>query len=259
MNAVVLMDADGSLYQSCVCKKEDTEDGKGFIYDIEDAKSKFEEKVYSIINTLEDQYQFNIVHTIIFLEGYGNYRYGLNKDYKSNRNDREKPPLLIPLKEWVIDEFNQEPLSTFLSINVETDDSVAATYRKYQINDFDTQLIIASPDKDLKTIPCLLFDSYWSRMELSSVDDFEAWYNLMSQMIIGDKADGVTGIYGKGKAFVDKHFKGCTRKIELTWKVYSLYKKEYKDRAKVEWNKNFYSLKLNDANIATPDIESLIF
>ena len=258
MDAIILMDADSSLHQSCVCKAEDTEDGKGFVYDLEDATFKFDEKVQSIINTLEEEYGFNILHTVVFLEGHGNYRYGLNPDYKANRKDRERPPLLTPLREWVVDNYNGEaqPLSTFLSVNVETDDSVAATYKRYHLNDYGVQLIIASPDKDLKTIPNLLFDSYWSRMELSSVNELTAYRNLMIQMIMGDSADGVKGIPKMGKVKAEKALNPLNRKIDMTLKVYELYKLTFGVKAKQMFYKNYYSLKLNDSNIATPNIEN---
>lgn len=261
MDAVILMDADSSIFQSCLTKVEETEDGKGFIYEIKDAQHKFEEKVYAIINTLEEQYSFNILHTILFLENRGNYRYGINPSYKANRKERERPPLLSHLQSWVVENFNKEsqPLSTFLSVNVETDDSIAATYKKYHLNDSGVQLIIASPDKDMKTLPCLLFDSFHKRMELSSISEVEAHSFLMRQMIEGDKADGVDGIPNKGKAFVNKIFKGCETKIHYTYVVWMAYKEHYGVRAKEYWYKNYVSLKLNDKNINTPNINQLIF
>ena len=258
MDAVILFDADSAIFASCVCKKEETEDGKGFIYDLEDASVKFDEKVMAMVNTLEEQYSFNIVHTILFLEGKGNFRYGFNKSYKANRKDRELPPLLNPLKDWVCNNYNNDIYTTFKSVNVETDDSIAATYRKHHINDFGVQLIVASPDKDLKTIPCLLFDTYWSRMELSSISEVDALRNLMVQMIVGDSADNVRGVPKYGVKKAEGLLKDITEPFGLLRAVWSLYKKTFGRNAKIEFYKAYYSLKLNDGNIATPDIDSIL-
>lgn len=258
MKAVVLMDSDSSIFASCVCKKEETEDGKGFIYDIEDAQHKFDEKVMSIINTLEDDYQFDVVHTLHFFEGRGNFRYSFNKNYKANRKDRELPPLLNPLKDWVKQNYNNDRYSTFDSINVETDDSIAATYRKYHLNDYGVQLIVASPDKDLKTIPCLLFDTYYTRMELTSISEDDALRNLMVQMIVGDSADNVRGIPKYGPKKAEGVLKDITEPFGLLRAVWMLYKKTFGRNAKIEFYKAYYSLKLNDGNIATPDIDSIL-
>lgn len=262
MDSIILMDADSQIFASCVTKAEDTEDGKGFLYDLEDAKVKFEESVFKIINTLEEDYHFNIIHTIIFIEGYGNFRYSIRGDYKAHRKKRELPPLINHLKEWVIKNYTVDsglPFSVFPSVNVETDDSIAATYKKWHINDYGVQLIISSPDKDLKTIPSLLFDPYWSRMELQSVDEFTAHYNLMKQMIEGDAADGVKGIPKMGSKAAERTLKDCKTRLQLTGVVWSLYKEKFKGKARVEFFKNYHILKMNDVNIATPDIDNLIF
>lgn len=258
MDAVLLFDADSAIFASCVCKREDTEDGKGFIYELEEAAHKFDEKVLNIINILESEYSFDIVHTLHFLESHGNFRYGFNKSYKANRKDRELPPLLNPLKDWIKNNYNNDIFSTFDSINVETDDSIAATYRKWHINDFGVQLIVASPDKDLKTIPCLHFDTYWSRMELSSITEVDAYRNLMTQMIVGDAADNVSGIAKYGEKKAKKLLEALTSKFSLLKSVWSLYKITYGRNAKLEFYKAYYSLKLNDSHIATPNLDEIL-
>lgn len=262
MDAIILMDADSQVFSSCLTKADNTKDGKGFLYDLDTAKSKFEEGVFKIINTIEDTYQFNIIHTVIFIEGHGNFRYSIRSDYKANRKDRELPPLINHLKEWIIKSYSADsglPFSVFSSVNVETDDSIAATYKKYKFNDYGIQMIISSPDKDIKTIPSLIFDSYWSKMDLHSIDEFTAHYNLMKQMIVGDNADGVKGIPKIGEKGAEKALKNCKSKIQLTGAVWDLYKKNFPKRGRLEFFKNYHILKLNDVNLATPYIDELIF
>lgn len=258
MKAVILFDADSAIFASCVCKKEETEDGKGFIYNIEDAQHKFDEKVMFVVNALEEDYEFDIVHTLLFKEGKGNFRYGFNKTYKANRKDRELPPLLNPLKDWVMANYNNDIYSTFDSINVETDDSLAATYKRYHLNEYGVQLIVASPDKDLKTIPCLLFDTYYTRMELQSIDETQAFRNLMIQMLVGDAADNVKGIYKIGQKKAEGILNDISEPFGMKKAVWSLYKKQYGRNAKLEYIKSYFSLKLNDSNISTPDLDSIL-
>lgn len=259
MDAIILIDADSQLFQSCLCKVEDTEDGKGFIYDLDDATVKFDEKIMMIVNKIEEDYGFNVKHTILFLEGYGNFRYSFNKTYKANRKDKEKPPLLKPLKEWIVKNYNNDIYSTFESINVETDDSIAATYLKYHLNDYGVQLILASGDKDLKTIPCLLFDTYWSRMELQSIDELEAKRNFYKQMIVGDTADGVKGIPKAGKVKADKVLNDLQSVNAMNSAVYRMYKQSFGRNAKIEFLKAYYSLQMNTANVNTPNLELVMF
>ncbi len=258
MKAVLLIDADSAIFASCVCKKEESEDGKGFIYNLEDAQHKFDEKVMYLINSLEEDYGFDVSHSTIFLEDNDgtNFRYNINKTYKGNRG--EKPPLLKTLKDWIKQTYNNDVYSTFESINVETDDSLAATYKKYHDNDYGVQLIVASPDKDLKTTPCLLFDTYYTRMELQSIDEITAMRNLFVQMLVGDRADNVKGIYRVGKEKAEKLLGEITEPFGFKRAVWSLYKKQYGRRAKMEFYKAYYSLKLNDSNIATPDLDSIL-
>lgn len=259
MEAILLIDADSQLYQSCLCKVDESEDGKGFIYDLDDATAKFDEKIMMIVNKIEEDYSFNVKHSVIFLEGYGNFRYSFNKTYKANRKDKETPPLLTPLRQWVIERYNNEVYTTFESINVETDDSIAATYLKYHLNDYGVQLILASGDKDLKTIPCLLFDTYYTRMELQSINEVDAKRNFYKQMITGDAADGVKGIPRAGEVKANKVLNHLDSVKSMNSAVYRMYKQSFGRNAKIEFLKAYYSLQMNVAKVATPNLELLMF
>lgn len=248
MKTIVLIDADSLLFAACLDKKENTDDGKGFMYDIEDAKHKFDESVQKIVNTLEDDYTFDVLEYKLFLEGDGNFRHFFNKDYKSNRKTRERPPLIKALKEWVIDNH-----PCYISYNVETDDTITATYTRYKDNDAGVTFILASMDKDLRTIPCLLFDYYYTRFELVEVSEDEALKNFYLQLLTGDASDGVVGIKGMGKKGAETYLKDATGRFSLLRSVYTMYRIKYKGRARAEFIKNYLSLKMNTRGVATPD------
>lgn len=248
MKTILLIDADSLLYQSCLNSKDE---GGGDIDNLEDACFKFDEKSQYIINNLEDTYSLDIEHYIFFLEGKGNYR-KVNPQYKANRKDKPTPVMLTPLKKWVIDNH-----PTFVSYNCETDDSVIAHYSKWKDNTYGYKVIIASLDKDLKTFPCTLFDYGYNRMELSEISQEEASYNFWVQMLMGDTSDNVKGIPKVGVKKAEKILKGKSVN-HYGRTVYKEYIRYYKRKARLEFEKNYFMLRLNP-NVNTMDIEEIFF
>ena len=258
MNTILLYDADGSIFQSCLDKKENTEDNLGFIYNLDDALLKFENKIMHTIDVIEKDYDFQILHTVLFLEGQGNFRKAFNKSYKANRKEQDRPPLLNTLRDEILTRYSNDEFSTFKSINVETDDSLAATFMKYHLNDYGIQLIVVSPDKDLKTVPCLLFDNYYTRNELTSITELEAKRNLYTQMLVGDAADNIKGIKRMGKVGAEKLLKNASSEFAMKRMVYAKYQKQFKRRAKEEYLKAWFSLQLN-TEVYTPELDAIMF
>lgn len=264
-NTIVLLDADSILFASCLKKKEDTEDGKGFIYDTYEAVDKFNNTMVSMLATIEQECKLNILHTVIFLEGEGNFRYSLNKSYKSNRKAEDRPPLLPYLKRWVADNYNEGEFSTFISTNVETDDSIAATFSRFKD---EIPMIIVSKDKDTLTLPANILrwtfkknvdSEYEFQYKIHVQSPFEAEKFLFKQMLMGDAADGVKGIPRVGEKTAEKLLKGCDSRFSLIRATYTKYKQKYRQKAPIEFRKAYSSLKLIDKGIKTPDLDFLIF
>lgn len=258
MESIVLLDADSILYSSCFLSKEQSPDGKSGHYseDLSDVCGKTHERIMYVINSMMEKYPtINVIHTVVFMEGDGNFRYSIDNKYKSNR--KETPPLLGKLKKWVEQSFNAGPLSTFSSINVETDDSIVATYNRYKR--MGKNLIIASPDKDMKTVPCVLFDSFHTNHTLYEIDEQMANYNFYLQMLMGDSADHIKGVKGMGPKKSQKLL--TTKKGEFGRRraVWECYLKAYGHRARREYQKNHAMLSMGKGNIAVPDLTHLFF
>lgn len=250
---IVLFDADSLLYSSFYVKKENQINNERW-GSLEDAKFKFDETLQSTIQEITDNYGevFNISEIILFLEGEGNFRKWITDDYKANRKKKDKPPLLPQLKKWVCDNYKH-----FLSYNVETDDSIVATYKKWYGQGYT--LLIASQDKDIRTTPCLVWDYYRGRNELVEVAEEDARYNFWFQMLAGDSGDNVKGIKGLGKAKTKAKIKGCNTDKSYFKRVYREYYKTYRRNSKLEFWMAYNLLKLKTENIYTPDINDYTF
>ena len=63
-------------------------------------------------------------------------------------------------------------------------------------------------------------------------------------MIMGDTADNVNYFKGKGKRFAEKYFEDCQTKYQYTKKLYQLFIKEYKGKARQKYAECYNLLKL---------------
>jgi DNA polymerase-1 len=252
VDTIVLIDADSILYSACYVKKENQIDGKPFSENLEDIVFKFDEQIQYIQTDIEDDYgeRFNIVKIVIFIEGAGNFRKWVSPDYKANRVKKEKPPLIEQLKKWV----NQN-YTTFYSYNVETDDSIVATYTQWVNKGYE--IILASIDKDIRTVPCLVWDYFRTRKELVVVTEEEAVYNFWYQMLTGDSSDNIKGIAGMGKVGATKIL--ANTKPPYYFTVYRQYAKRYGSKTRVEFTKSYSLLKMRTDNIYTPNLDEVMF
>lgn len=125
----------------------------------------------------------------------GSFRHDIYTEYKHNRAFKRKPTGYYKLKEYLLDNYQcfEEP-------HLEGDDllGILATGNK-----LDGEVIIWSEDKDLKTIPCILFKFIKGDMgqpvpTVQEITDKEAVYNFLYQTLIGDTTDGYIGCRGIG-------------------------------------------------------------
>jgi len=69
-------------------------------------------------------------------------------------------------------------------------------------------------------------------------------YNFYEQCIAGDGADNVNYFMGKGKRFAEKYYSECQTKYQYTRKLYELFIKEYKGKARQKYVECYHLLKL---------------
>lgn len=147
----------------------------------------------------------------VYLTGKGNFRYDISPTYKANRSSTEKPVHLSAIRahlmlNWAAD----------VSVDQEADDVIAI-----RAAELGYQCIIASIDKDFKQIPCRHYNT--SKGEWSFVEEFEAQVFFYTQILTGDKADNVEGIYGVGPKKAAKVLEGCTTEEDLYAAVLDRY------------------------------------
>jgi 5'-3' exonuclease len=231
----VLVDADSLVWSSTYRFKEAPDDD-GW-NSLEEGKSKFDEVLMKIINDLEAM--FDVDKVIIFNGAKGNFRKEVSKDYKANRKNRELPPILDELHQYVRDQYN-----SISGINEETDDVVAKYWKSITDVFGKEEAIIVSIDKDYKQLPCLLYNYGRNHQIVYDISDHEALYNFYTQMIVGDSADNVNYCKGYGPKYAEKQLEFCQSKFSFIRKVYELYLKIYNENAKEKYKECYTLLKL---------------
>lgn len=114
-----------------------------------------------------------------------NFRKTIYPDYKSNRKGKRKPTCYKGVKTWLESEYESIEMP-----GLEGDDvmGILATSGKYE------ETVIVSEDKDMKTIPGLL----WRAAEMENISEEYADYYHLYQTLVGDPTDGYKGCKGIG-------------------------------------------------------------
>tara|TARA_R110001592_G_scaffold101704_3_gene287674 strand:- start:11178 stop:11891 length:714 start_codon:yes stop_codon:yes gene_type:complete len=233
---ILLFDADSLVFASCykINKKEDEEP---FFTDIKDSIAKFDEQFMKIVNDLEEK--FEIEKVITFNGCKGNFRKKITKDYKANRKKQILPPLLHPMHDYV-----KKTYESKYAFGIETDDMVARYWFTLSNQFGRDNVMIISIDKDYKQFPALIYNYHYKHKTILNITEEEALYNFYEQMIVGDVADNVNYFKGKGVKYAQNYFKDCKTKYQYTKKMYELFRKEYKGKAKLKYIECFNLLKL---------------
>ena len=222
MDKIILIDGDGLCYKG--------------IEDFDEYCDRIDEIITQIIvDTNSTNYR-------LFLEIEDNitFRKILNPIYKANRK-AALPVNAREAKDYIIQTYNP-----FLSIGVETDDSIISTFKHLTDNYPLSDVIIAANDKDYLTYPINHYDLYYGRFgDMSSISKEEANYNFHKQLLTGDAVDNVKGIKGMGSKGAEKVLSLSTPSNYFL-NVCRAYKKAYKGKWKDQVRLNYLMLKLRD-------------
>ena len=185
----LLIDGDLAIYRaaSAVERAEKWDDQNWVLSaNIEEAKDVY----LGFLSLLWDEFGADAQVRVAFTKG-RNFRYDLTPTYKSNRKDVRKPMCLYELREHV------ESTMACLSLpNLEADDILGIWATSGKVED----PIIVSDDKDMLTIP----GKVYRQGEVITVSEDQANYNWMYQTLVGDTADGYTGLPGCGPKGAEK-------------------------------------------------------
>lgn len=176
----LLIDADLIVYRSCIAVEQD---------------ARFDDDFHILYSSFDDAWQnVNIAMTRLF-ERFGtddhvaalsvgrNFRYDVDPTYKGNRTETRKPLCFARVREAL-----EAHYTVYKFDGLEADDVLGIFATR------DPNTIICSMDKDLKTIPCTL----WDGKQVRKIEQHEADFWFMYQVLVGDTADGYPGCPGVG-------------------------------------------------------------
>lgn len=117
---------------------------------------------------------------ILCFGGKGNFRKEILPTYKGNRASKARPQLIGALREWCEQRFDcrSEPM-------LEGDDMLGLLWEPGDI--------VVSQDKDLKGVPCTLYNPNHPDQCAYDLDSYLADYWHMAQTLTGDTCDGYKG------------------------------------------------------------------
>ena len=149
----------------------------------------------------------------VYLTGRGNFRFDIAKsyEYKGNRKDGTKPIWLHDVREHMVKKWN-----AIVSEGEEADDLIAIEATRY-----GPDTIVASIDKDMMQIPCRHYN--FGRDEWYTVDDWDGLQFFYKQILTGDSADNIIGLYRVGPAKASKMLEGCETEDDLWDAVLKAY------------------------------------
>jgi len=151
----------------------------------------------------------------LFLTSSTNWRKDVLPTYKENRANTRRPLLLGSLRNWMLNE-----LGALMVDHLEGDDLLGI-----QATDDPENSIIVSEDKDLSTIPALVFNPAKDDAP-RLISEFEANKYHMLQTLTGDKTDNYDGCPSIGPVTAAKILDGLTSTVDMWEAVVAAYAKK---------------------------------
>lgn len=112
-----------------------------------------------------------------------NFRYSVDPTYKQNRKGTRKPVGYAEIRERL-----EANYPSFKHDGLEADDIMGIFGTR------DSNTIICSADKDLKSVPATVWDG--NKLQKVNRSDADCWF--FTQVLTGDTADGYPGLPGCG-------------------------------------------------------------
>lgn len=198
----------------------------------EDAKEKVDDLMEYILDKglelpfpSEDDFQ-------VYLTGQNNFRFDVAKsyEYKGNRKVSDKPVYLSLAREYLTSKYG-----AITSYGEEADDLLA----KHAAS-LDYNCVIASVDKDMMQIPCWHFN--FTKNEWKHVNPYEGLKFFYTQILTGDTADNIVGLYRVGPKKAEAMLQGCTTEEEMWEAVVKAYGEDVErvlENARLLWLRRY--------------------
>ena len=189
----LVIDADGMLYQAAIGSQNTIKwDEEAVTVEADINKAK------AIIRSIIREYQnySGIKEFVLCFSHHQNFRKVVWEGYKSNRSDAERPVLLKPLREWMVESY-----PSIIMEQLEADDVLGILATRHP-----GEIMHVSMDKDLKCVPGrMMHIKKNGKHEIFDIspEDAKRWHYMQTMM--GDGCDGVPGIHGIGPAKAGKY------------------------------------------------------
>ena len=149
----------------------------------------------------------------VYITGKNNFRNNIavTHKYKGNRKDAEKPLHLADIRQHLMTKYN-----AIISAGEEADDLISKEATK-----IGPKVVIASADKDMLQLAAYHFN--FNRNEWKTVDATEGLQFFYTQILTGDNADNIKGLFRVGPKKAEKILKGVTEERQLWNTVVKAY------------------------------------
>nr|WP_283842051.1 hypothetical protein [Bradyrhizobium sp. KB893862 SZCCT0404] len=183
-----MLDADLIIFRQCAAVERDIswgsvtgdetdENTRTLVADAGEAFGGVERAINRLIT------KFDSEDVLLCISAGRNFRYDVDGSYKANRKGTRKPLAYAEVLKRA-----KETWPYFEQDGLEADDVLGIFGSRLKNS------IICSADKDMKTIPCTLYDG----KSVQKIEPHEADWWFFYQVLIGDTADGYPGLTGVG-------------------------------------------------------------
>lgn len=188
----LIVDADYIAYRYAFANQLEIDWGEGVVSHSADLKAAKRE-IVSLLGGWAYEFEANIV--LAFSDPESNWRTAVLPSYKQHRKADRRPDLWEPLRDFLAENWKN-----YLRPTLEGDDicGILATSKTVIPGD----KIVVGIDKDLKTIPCKLFNPVKGTRKVVSVESADHLH--MIQTLTGDPSDGYKGCPGIGPKKAEK-------------------------------------------------------
>jgi DNA polymerase-1 len=211
----LVIDGDIIVFKSCAASEEATK-WEDNVWTLSTNESEAcQAAARSIENIIERAASsFKLEKITVMFSSTTNFRCGVDPEYKANRAGKRKPMCIKEVVAYLQDHYRTETWK-----GLEADD-VMGIYATRKVVDNVPDVIVWSPDKDMKTIPNSLYMSD-TQVTPVHISQEEADRNWFTQALTGDAVDNYHGIRGVGPVKA-KRILGKAEKVKELWHLTKL-------------------------------------
>jgi DNA polymerase-1 len=207
----LLFDADIIAFKAAAATEQPINWGDG-IWTLHGYEQDVIDHAMSYMQSVADKLDTQDV--LLFLTGANNWRKDILPSYKSNRKATRKPLMLPFIRQFMVDNLDATIVDT-----LEADDLLGIEATSTD------DCIIVSEDKDLKTIPTMVYNPQKDD-EPVRISEFTAAWNHMFQTLTGDSTDGYSGCPKVGPVAAKKILQDIDQVEDLWPAVVAAFKKQ---------------------------------